>query len=89
MVRMVDYTPDGRLNMVLTTIVPSIADNLEGDFQSRQLANHEDLAFQLNEICKNPIADLQQYFADVRERIKRNEKNVKRIQMASAPNQTF
>ena len=76
---MVDYTPDGRLDMVLTTIIPSIADNLGGSFQGKQLASHENLAYQLNEICKNPIADLQQYFADVRERIKRNEKNVKRI----------
>lgn len=77
---MVDYSPDGRLDMVLTTIVPSIVDNLEGSFQNRQLANHEDVAYQLNEICENPIADLPQYFADVRERIRRNEKNVERIE---------
>lgn len=76
---MVDYTPDGRLDMVLTVIVPSIADNLEGSFQERQLANHEDLAYQLNEICKNPIADLPQYFADVRQRIEEREKDVERI----------
>lgn len=76
---MVDYSPDARLDMVLTTIIPSITNNLEGNFQNIQLANHEDVAYQLNEICKNPIADLPQYFADIRERIKRNEKNVKRI----------
>ena len=76
---MVDYTPDGRLDMVLTTIIPSIADNLGGSFQEKQLDVHENLAYQLNEICKNPIADLRQFFADTRERIKRNEKNVERI----------
>ena len=76
---MVDYSPDGRLNMVLTTIVPSIADNLEGSFRTKQLKNHENVAYQLNEICKNPIADLPQYFADIRQRIKERKKNVERI----------
>ena len=76
---MVDYTPDGRLDMVLTTIVPSIVDNLDGDFQTKQLENHEDVAYQLNEICKNPIADLPQYFADIRKRIEEREKDVERI----------
>lgn len=76
---MVDYTPDGRLDMVLTTIVPSIVDNLEGDFQTKQLDNHEDLAYQLNEICENPVADLRQFFADIRQRIQEREKDVERI----------
>ena len=65
--------------MVLTVIVPSIADNLEGGFQTKQLKVHEDVAYQLNEVCKNPVADLGQYFADIRERIEERTKNVKRI----------
>ena len=76
---MVNYEPDARLEMVLTTIVPSIVDNLEEDFQTKQLAVHEDLAYQLNEICVNPISDLRQLFADVRNQIKRNKKNVERV----------
>ena len=90
---MVDYTPEGRLDMVLTTIIPSVVDNLEGDFQTKQLENYEGLAYQLNDVCKIPVADLPQYFADIRELIKRKTKEVERIEaiqpMAATPNQTW
>ena len=81
MVKMVDYTPEGRLDMVLTTIIPSVVDNLEGDFQTKQLENYEGLAYQLNEVCKIPTADLPQFFSDAREVIERQHKEVERIEI--------
>lgn len=79
MVNMVDYSAEGRLDMVLTTIIPSIVDNLGGSFQTKQLENYEGLAYQLNESCKIPVADLPQYFVDIREIIRRKTKEVERI----------
>ncbi len=76
---MVDYEPDARLEMVLNTIVPSIVELPDKGFQLKQLDVHENLANQLNEICKNPVADITQFFADARDEIERQHKNVERI----------
>lgn len=86
---MVELNPDARLDMVLTTIVPSIVNHTDEEFQQKQLDAHENVAKQLNEICKNPVADLNQFFEDARDAIQRQDKNTKRIQVECSPNQTF
>lgn len=75
--------PASRLNVVMYQIVPAIINNPDKEFQTKQLDAHENVANQLNEICKNPVSDLNQFFADAREQIRRNDKDVNRIKMAT------
>ena len=63
--------PDSRLSVVLYQIVPSIVELPDKGFQLHQLDVHETVAKQLNEICKNPVADLTQFFSDARNEIHR------------------
>jgi hypothetical protein len=78
---MVELNPKARLNVVLNQIVPSIVNHEDKEFQKRALANHEDIANQLNELCEIPVADLPQFFQDARDEIERQTKEVERIEV--------
>ena len=86
---MIKLKPDDRLRVILNQIVPAIVDNLEGEFQKVQLGIQERNAYQLNELCEIPVADLPQYFSNIRQKIERQTKDVKRIPVATTPNQTW
>ena len=74
-----NYSPEHRLRVVLHQIVPAIIDHPDQRFKLRQIDVHEQIANDLNEICKNQIDDLTQVFDDARQEIYRQHKEVERI----------
>lgn len=76
-----ELNPDKRLRVILNQIVPAIVDHSDKSFQLKQLGTQEEAADRLNEICEIPVADLPQYFSDMRDEIERQHKNVERIKV--------
>ena len=76
---MVAFDYETRLDRIFDTVLPSICNHEDQKFQLRMLKRHECLAKNLNAKCGDRIADITQIFADARERINRQHKEVERI----------